>query len=221
MNRSAVDLPNDGIDQNCDGRHLTVGAGELQVTLLYNNDNDQDLHVVEPSGRESWDASRGSTATGGRLDRDDNVNMRCRDAEPGGVRNRRGADRRRPGQDGDRSGFRIPLVPVLATTVRRAVGRGTPLLAVGCLAGWLLWAFAVRWISQRQCILAGLDDQKASNARAMTECSPSSWWNPLSGTPWTWPPSWQAGWLVMGGLVLAGLYWAVQRRATTSPDARS
>ena len=87
VNPGAVDLRNDGIDQNCDGRDLTVGAGELQVTLLWNNDNDQDLHVVEPSGQEIWYGSRGPTATGGRLDRDDNVNMCGRDAEPGGVEN--------------------------------------------------------------------------------------------------------------------------------------
>ena len=87
VNPGAVDLPHDRIGQNCDGRDLTVGAGELQVTLLWNNVNDQDLHVVEPSGREIWCASRGPTATGGRLDRDDNVNRCGRDAEPGGVEN--------------------------------------------------------------------------------------------------------------------------------------
>ncbi|PWJ46434.1 Hemolysin-type calcium-binding repeat-containing protein [Quadrisphaera granulorum] len=87
INPGAVDIPNDGIDQNCDGKDLTVGSGEIQVTLLWNNDDDLDLHVTEPNSTEIWYRAPGPTSTGGRLDRDDNVNVCGRDAEPGGVEN--------------------------------------------------------------------------------------------------------------------------------------
>ena len=87
INPGAVDIPNDGIDQNCDGHDLTVGSGEIQVTLLWDNDNDEDLHVIEPGGTEIWYAAPGPTATGGHLDRDDNVGVCGRDTEPGGVEN--------------------------------------------------------------------------------------------------------------------------------------
>ena len=87
INPGAVDVPNDGIDQNCDGHDLTVGTGKIQVTLLWNNDNDLDLHVTDPTGVRIWYAAPGPTATGGRLDRDDNVFVCGRDSEPGGVEN--------------------------------------------------------------------------------------------------------------------------------------
>ena len=86
-NPGAVDIPNDGIDQNCDGSDLVVGDGSLRFTLLWDNDNDQDLHVIEPDGTRVWYASPGPSATGGQLDRDDNVGVCGRDTEPGGVEN--------------------------------------------------------------------------------------------------------------------------------------
>ena len=87
INPGAVDIPNNGIDENCDGSDLVVGQGTVQVTLIWDNDNDMDLHVLEPNGTRIWYASRGPTATGGRLDRDDNVFVCGRDIEPGGVEN--------------------------------------------------------------------------------------------------------------------------------------
>jgi hypothetical protein len=87
VNPGAVDVPNDGIDQNCDGSDLVVGSGSLQFTLIWDNENDQDLHVIEPDGTRIWYAATGPTATGGRLDRDDNVGVCGRDSEPGGVEN--------------------------------------------------------------------------------------------------------------------------------------
>lgn len=87
VNPGAVDIPNDGIDQNCDGSDLVVGDGTLRFTLLWDNDNDQDLHVLEPDGTRIWYASPGPSLTGGRLDRDDNVGVCGADAEPGGVEN--------------------------------------------------------------------------------------------------------------------------------------
>lgn len=80
-------LPNDGIDQNCDGKDLIVGSGVIQVTLMWDNDNDMDLHVHEPDATHIWYADPGPTATGGRLDRDDNVFVCGSDPEPGGVEN--------------------------------------------------------------------------------------------------------------------------------------
>jgi hypothetical protein len=86
INPGAVDTPNDGIDQNCDGSDLKVGAGRVQVTLIWDNEVDMDLHVTEPDSTEIWFKNRGPTTTGGQLDRDDNV---CTEPnpEPGGVEN--------------------------------------------------------------------------------------------------------------------------------------
>lgn len=87
INPGAIDIPNDGIDQNCDGSDLVVGDGTLRFTLIWDNDNDQDLHVIEPDGTRTWYASPGPSSTGGRLDRDDNVGVCGVDPEPGGVEN--------------------------------------------------------------------------------------------------------------------------------------
>lgn len=87
INPGAVDVPNDGIDQNCDGTDLVVGDGTLRFTLLWDNDNDQDLHVIEPDETRIWYGSPGPSATGGRLDRDDNVGVCGTDTVPGGVEN--------------------------------------------------------------------------------------------------------------------------------------
>jgi len=87
INPGAVDIPNDGIDQNCDGHDLVVGDGLIRVTLVWDNANDQDLHVFEPDGAHIWYASPGPTVAGGILDRDDNVSACGTDSEPGGVEN--------------------------------------------------------------------------------------------------------------------------------------
>lgn len=54
---------------------------------MWDNDNDMDLHVVEPNGTRIWYAAPGPTSTGGYLDRDDNVFVCGSDPEPGGVEN--------------------------------------------------------------------------------------------------------------------------------------
>lgn len=87
INPGAVDIPNDGIDQDCDGEDLVVGSGALQFTLIWDNDNDQDLWVIEPDGTRISYLNRGPTASGGKLDRDDNVGVCGADATPGGVEN--------------------------------------------------------------------------------------------------------------------------------------
>lgn len=87
INPGAVDIPNDGIDQNCDGSDLIVGEGELRFTLIWGSGDDLDLHVIEPSGERIWFADTLSD-TGGQLDRDDNAGGPCaNDPEPGGVEN--------------------------------------------------------------------------------------------------------------------------------------
>lgn len=87
INPGAVDIPNDGIDQNCDGTDLVVSTGRIQVTLVWDNDNDMDLYVTEPTGREISYNDPGPTEAGGYLDRDDNVGVCGRDPETGGVEN--------------------------------------------------------------------------------------------------------------------------------------
>lgn len=87
INPGAVDIPNDGIDQDCDGSDLVVGSGLIQATLIWDNDNDLDLFVFEPNGNVIWYANPGPSATGGQLDRDDNVFVCGFDPTPGGVEN--------------------------------------------------------------------------------------------------------------------------------------
>lgn len=86
INPGATDIPNDGIDQNCDGADLVVGSGDVRVTLTWNSDDDVDLHVIDPSGERIWYLDRFATS-GGNLDRDDNVAVCGADPEPGGVEN--------------------------------------------------------------------------------------------------------------------------------------
>jgi hypothetical protein len=48
-----------------------LGTGDVQVTLIWHDTNDLDLHVTDPAGAEIFYASRGSPS-GGRLDVDAN-----------------------------------------------------------------------------------------------------------------------------------------------------
>jgi hypothetical protein len=49
---------------------LTLGTGDVQVTLLWADGNDLDLHVIDPSGAEIY-FSNPKSASGGTLDHDD------------------------------------------------------------------------------------------------------------------------------------------------------
>src|SRR5205807_3670923 len=49
---------------------LTLGTGDVQVTVLWADGNDLDLHVVDPAGAEIY-FSHPHSPTGGTLDHDD------------------------------------------------------------------------------------------------------------------------------------------------------
>jgi len=49
---------------------LNLGTGDVQVTLLWADGNDLDLHVIDPSGAEIY-LSHPKSSTGGTLDHND------------------------------------------------------------------------------------------------------------------------------------------------------
>jgi hypothetical protein len=49
---------------------LNLGTGDVQVTLLWADGNDLDLHVIDPSGAEIY-FTNAQSPTGGTLDHDD------------------------------------------------------------------------------------------------------------------------------------------------------
>ncbi len=51
---------------------VTLGTGEVQVTLSWNNQSDMDLYVIEPNG-ETIDYTARQSSTGGELDVDSNA----------------------------------------------------------------------------------------------------------------------------------------------------
>jgi hypothetical protein len=50
--------------------NLTLGSGDVQVTLLWNHGADLDLHVIDPGGNEIY-FSHEASPTGGKIDHDD------------------------------------------------------------------------------------------------------------------------------------------------------
>lgn len=86
INPGATDIPNNGIDENCDGADLIVLGGDPRVTVTWDSDDDLDLAVTDPSGETIW-YQHTTSASGGVLDRDDNVAQCGADPEPGGVEN--------------------------------------------------------------------------------------------------------------------------------------
>lgn len=86
INPGVPDIPNNGVDENCDGSDLVVASGAVRVTLVWDNDDDLDLYVIDPSGARVAYFNT-SVPSGGVLDRDDNVGVCGSDPEPGGVEN--------------------------------------------------------------------------------------------------------------------------------------
>jgi hypothetical protein len=58
-----------------------LGTGDVQVTLIWHDTNDIDLHVTDPAGAEIFYASR-SSASGGKLDVDANAGCTTTTSEP-------------------------------------------------------------------------------------------------------------------------------------------
>ena len=64
----------DGTEMSARLRTAGADSGDLRVSLLWDNRNDVDLHVVEPSGEHVFYGNRVSRRSGGMLDVDMNVN---------------------------------------------------------------------------------------------------------------------------------------------------
>jgi hypothetical protein len=58
-----------------------LGTGDVQVTLIWHDTNDLDLHVTDPAGTEIYFANR-AAASGGKLDVDANAVCRATTSEP-------------------------------------------------------------------------------------------------------------------------------------------
>lgn len=77
----ARDVPEDGIDQDCDGHDAVLGSGDVQVTLRWANGADLDLHVLDPDGDEIF-YGHDESDSGGTLDVDANPGCSEQVADP-------------------------------------------------------------------------------------------------------------------------------------------
>ncbi|GAB2456630.1 hypothetical protein GCM10027062_41130 [Nocardioides hungaricus] len=64
---------------------MTVGSGDIQVTLLWNSPADLDLHVLDPLGEHIYYGEPGPTTSGGFLDND--ANAGCSEQLPSPIEN--------------------------------------------------------------------------------------------------------------------------------------
>lgn len=82
----AVEIPDDGIDNNCDGvTDIVLGTGDVQVTLSWATGADLDIYVVDPSGEVIY-YDNPTSASGGQFDRDDNYDCEF-DSSPNSAEN--------------------------------------------------------------------------------------------------------------------------------------
>jgi hypothetical protein len=82
----------------------------------------------------------------------------------------------------------------------------TALPALAGLLAWAGWVHLIGWVHTRQCIGEGLDAGRASvGSELVAKCRGPSVATPFRGSSWGWPPTWEAGYLVIGTVVILAL----------------
>ena len=70
INPDAEEIPDNDVDENCDGLLIQIGSGDIQFTLKWQNLTDYDLHVIDPDGVHIYYGNRTPANSDGELDID-------------------------------------------------------------------------------------------------------------------------------------------------------